>query len=201
MQSLTQQILTTLSPWQRSLCWVSAGRQRHTEQGPSPHGAQSLHVKLSICQVFNVKHKENAAGIQKEIPLGGADRKKFSGCSHSGVGLWRVSEIQQAEKEKENYEQNLSKHLKKKVCSASRGPGSRSATWQQERIKPKSQGLPWRFSGYKSCLPIKGTGVWSLVQEDPKCLGATKPVLCNRRSQHNEKSAHHNWRVAPAGHN
>lgn len=55
--------------------------QRHTEQGRSPHGAQSLHVKLSICQVLNVKHKENAAGIQKEIPLGGGDRKRLSGCS------------------------------------------------------------------------------------------------------------------------
>ena len=75
--------------------------------------------------MLNVKRKENAAGIQKKIPLEGGDRKKFSGCSHSGVGLWRVSEIQQAEKEKENYEQNLSKHLKKKCVQqvGVQGPG------------------------------------------------------------------------------
>ena len=65
-----------------------------------------------------------------------------------GAARWswtlKVSEIQQAAKKKENHEQNLSRHLKKKksVCSASRGPGSRSASWQQERIKPKRQGLP-----------------------------------------------------------
>ena len=73
-------------------------------------------------------------------------------------------------------------------------------------------------------LPMQGTQVWSLVQEDPTCRGATKPmhhnywactleprshnywahvpqllkparlepVLCNKRSHHNEKPTHHN---------
>ena len=75
---------------------------------------------------------------------------------------------------------------------------------------------------------MQGTQVRALVQEDPTCCGATKPVhhsywacaldpashnywahvpqllkpvrlepvLCNKRSHHNEKPAHHNKRVA-----
>ena len=62
------------------------------------------------------------------------------------------------------------------------------------------------------CLPMQGTRVWSLVQEDPTCHGATKPtchnywahvpqllksthldpVLRNKRSHRNEKPAHCN---------
>ena len=62
------------------------------------------------------------------------------------------------------------------------------------------------------CLPMQGTQVRSLVQEDPTCCGATKsvshnywarvpqllkpvrlePVLRNKRSHHNEKPTHHN---------
>ena len=74
------------------------------------------------------------------------------------------------------------------------------------------------------CLPMQGTRVQALVQEDPTCRGATKPVchnywacalelvshnywacvpqlrkptclepvLCNKRSHHNEKPAHRN---------
>ena len=60
-------------------------------------------------------------------------------------------------------------------------------------------------------LPRQGTRVRALVWEDPTCRGATKPVchsywahmpqllkparlelvLCNKRSHHNEKPAHH----------
>ena len=29
------------------------------------------------------------------------------------------------------------------------------------------------------CLPVQGTRVWALVQEDPTCCGATKPVSHN----------------------
>ena len=67
------------------------------------------------------------------------------------------------------------------------------------------------------CLPMWGTQVWALVWEDSTCYGATKPVhhsyrahvlqllkskclepvLCNKRSHHNEKPVHCNWRVAP----
>ena len=50
---------------------------------------------------------------------------------------------------------------------------------------------------------MQGTRVRSLVREDPKCRGATKPLrhdywacalepaLCNERSHRNEKPAHH----------
>ena len=61
-------------------------------------------------------------------------------------------------------------------------------------------------------LPMQGTRVQALVQEDPTCRGATKPVshnywarvlqllkperlepmLCNKRSHHNEKPVHCN---------
>ena len=42
-----------------------------------------------------------------------------------------------------------------------------------------------------------GTRVRSLVQEDPTCRGATKPMsletmLRNKRSHHDEKPVHHN---------
>ena len=60
-------------------------------------------------------------------------------------------------------------------------------------------------------LPMQGTWVWALVQEDLTCCGATKPVchnywtrmpqllkpaclepvLCNKRSHCNEKPTHH----------
>ena len=47
------------------------------------------------------------------------------------------------------------------------------------------------------CLPMQGTRVRALVQEDPTCCGATKParlkpVLRNERDHRNEKPAHHN---------
>ena len=66
--------------------------------------------------------------------------------------------------------------------------------------------------GLRIRLPMQGTQVRALVQEDPTCHGATKPtlrnycahvlqllkpmllepVLCNKRNHHNEKPAHHN---------
>ena len=50
-----------------------------------------------------------------------------------------------------------------------------------------SQGFP----GGESSLRYKGPRVRSLVWENSTCLGATKPVLCNRRPC-NEKATHHN---------
>ena len=55
----------------------------------------------------------------------------------------------------------------------------------------------------KNHLPMQGTWVWSLVQEDSTFRGATKPVcysywahtlepvLHNKRSHRNEKPKHH----------
>ena len=37
-------------------------------------------------------------------------------------------------------------------------------------------GLPWWLSGKESFLTMQETQVWSLVQEDPTCCRATKPV-------------------------
>ena len=71
-----------------------------------------------------------------------------------------------------------------------------------------ARGLPWWLSGKERiCLPMQETGVPFLIQEDPTCWGATKPVchnyqacaldlgtsstesplLCNKRSHYNEK--------------
>ena len=60
-------------------------------------------------------------------------------------------------------------------------------------------------------LAMQGTVVQSQVWEDPTCFGATKPehhnyrslsapepVLCSKRSHHNEKPAHCNQRAALA---
>ena len=46
--------------------------------------------------------------------------------------------------------------------------------------------------------PMRGMWVQSLVWEDSTCLRASKPVLHNKRSPHNERPAHHHSRVDPA---
>ena len=46
-------------------------------------------------------------------------------------------------------------------------------------------------------LPMQGTGVQSLVQEDPTCRGATKVLRHSKKSDHNEESRHCNYIVAP----
>ena len=61
------------------------------------------------------------------------------------------------------------------------------------------------------CLPMQGSRVQSLVQKDPTCLRAAKPmshgawalepVLWNKRRHHSEKPEHCNQRVAPAHRN
>ena len=64
--------------------------------------------------------------------------------------------------------------------------------WRNHRTSLMAQWL-------RICLPVPGTQVLSLVQEDPTCLRVTKPVchrywacvlestLCKKRSHHNEK--------------
>ena len=46
------------------------------------------------------------------------------------------------------------------------------------------------------CLPMQGTWVLSLVQEDPMCHEAIKPMLNNKRSHRNEKPAYYSWSKA-----
>ena len=62
--------------------------------------------------------------------------------------------------------------------------------------------LPWGLSGKKIHLPVLESWVWSLVQKDITCCGATKPVchkywasalepvLHSKRSHCNEKPLH-----------
>ena len=57
----------------------------------------------------------------------------------------------------------------------------------------------------KICLPMQRTRVWSLVQEDPRCCKAAKPMchnycacapastLWNKRSHCNEETIRHKW--------
>ena len=62
------------------------------------------------------------------------------------------------------------------------------------------EGAPYWPSGENSALPVQGTWALSLVREDPTCHGAAKPtdhsywspgalepILCNKRSHHNEQ--------------
>ena len=84
---------------------------------------------------------------------------------------------------------------------------------------------PWKFKGRTSlvvqwlriCLPMQGTRVQSLVQEDPTCHRTTKPVchnywacmpqllkpvllepmLHNKRNHHNEKPTHRSEESPP----
>ena len=61
---------------------------------------------------------------------------------------------------------------------------------------------PLVFRWLRICLPTQGSWVQSLVQKDPTCLGAAKPVshnygtwalepvLCNNGRRHSEKPEH-----------
>ena len=69
--------------------------------------------------------------------------------------------------------------------------------------------LPFMIQWLGIHLPKKGTQMWSLVREDSKYYGEATPVCCNywsiwapglslhKRSDCNEKPAHHNYRVVP----
>ena len=70
-------------------------------------------------------------------------------------------------------------------ASAAGSPGSVPG-WELRSHKPhstakenkKSSGFPGG-SVVKNCLPMQGTRVRALVQEDPTCRGATKPMCHN----------------------
>ena len=47
------------------------------------------------------------------------------------------------------------------------------------------------------CLPMHGTRVWALVQEDPTCCGATKPVHHNYWACALEPVSHNYWARMP----
>ena len=60
-------------------------------------------------------------------------------------------------------------------------------------------GLPRWYSGLRVRLPMSGTWVQSLVQEDSTCPGAAKPVHCNcwayalEPGTHSEPACHNYW--------
>ena len=87
-------------------------------------------------------------------------------------------------------------------------------------------GLPWWLCGRESTHQCRRCGFdpwsgkktecrratkptywnyWACAPEHSNCSSgsphALEPMLSNRRGQHNERPAHHNWRVAPAHHN
>ena len=62
--------------------------------------------------------------------------------------------------------------------------------------------LIWKISASRAslvaqwlriCLPMQGTQVWSLVQEDATCRGATKPVRHNYWACALEPASHNYW--------
>ena len=73
------------------------------------------------------------------------------------------------------------------------------------------QELPWVARWIRICLPMHGTWVRSLTQEDPTCWGTTKPVhhhyrtcalesmLHKKRSHFKEKPTLHNEEELPLG--
>ena len=86
----------------------------------------------------------------------------------------------------------------------------------------RNEGVSLVAEGWRICLPMQETWVWSLICEDSTCCGATKPVhhnhwacaprawsrdywahvlqpvLRNKRSHWNEKPSHHVSRKAQA---
>ena len=59
-----------------------------------------------------------------------------------------------------------------KVCEAPRK--IREKAWGGEEGREENAGSEQP----ENCLPMQGTRVPSLLQEDPTCPGATKPVCC-----------------------
>ena len=47
------------------------------------------------------------------------------------------------------------------------------------------------------CLPMQGTWVWALVQEDPTCHAATKPMHHNYWACASEPASYNYWACVP----
>ena len=87
----------------------------------------------------------------------------------------------------------------------SASPFHKLENWGSEKWGGTSLVIQW----LRTCLLMLGTWVWFLVWEDPTCCRATnpmrynysacplEPVLHNKRSHQNEKTAHLIYRVAP----
>ena len=64
------------------------------------------------------------------------------------------------------------------------------------KLKPLS-GTSLVAQWLRICLPMQGTQVWALVQEDPTCHGATKPMGHNYWACTLEPTSHVYWTCVP----
>ena len=62
----------------------------------------------------------------------------------------------------------------------------------------RSLGLPW-VQWLRICLPMQGTRVQSLVQEDPACCGVTKPMCHKYLACTLEPACHNYWSLRALG--
>ena len=86
--------------------------------------------------------------------------------------------------------------------SCTHSEGLPASVLVQVRIAPISLflKLPWTSlvaQWLRICLPMQGTRVWALAQEDPTCHGATKPVRHNYWACALEPASHNYWAHAP----
>ena len=72
--------------------------------------------------------------------------------------------------------------------------------WFDWRVSPGVKNT-WRTSlvvqWLRIHLPMQGTRVWALIQEDPTCCGATKPVCHNYWACALEPMSHNYWAHMP----
>ena len=102
--------------------------------------------------------------------------------------------------EKANENKNWSYKKMNKTDKPLDSKGEKEEGSNQEKSK---QGLSWWYSAWKVTCQCKGTLVWSLVQEDSTCHGATQPMHHDYWAQEQQmlKPAHtpgptsHNYRV------
>ena len=71
-------------------------------------------------------------------------------------------------------------------------------SWNQSNeeisvLKTKTPGTSLVAQWLRICLPVQGTRVQALVQEDPTCCGATKPVRHNYWAYALEPASHNSW--------
>ena len=77
-------------------------------------------------------------------------------------------------------------------------PEAHDATYLQNNVNQNnSTGTSLVAQGLRILLPMQGTQVWSLIQEDPTCLRATKPVRHNYWACALEPASHNYWARVP----
>ena len=68
---------------------------------------------------------------------------------------------------------------------------------KKKKKEKKLEGLPWVAQWLRIYLPMQGTLVQALVQEDPTRCGATKPVHHNYWACTPEPASHNYWAHVP----